>query len=125
MMFSASDAFIVTIDFGSTVNFGEQIPATTPDFSLDVPPIGSPEFDLVCLASTLLKMTGESPGAIRTRETLLQRYGEANKFAHRAAVCLCQADGDVDQAITSILSLCEAHGLEILHAAFPHPKTGI
>ena len=122
MMLSACSALIVTIDFGSTVQIGEEIPATTPGFSLDVPAIGSPEFDLICLASTLLYLTGESLKEIGSRQRLMIKFSESSDFVHRAAYWLCKSAGDVDLAISSSTALIEDFNLEVLRDAFPTAK---
>ncbi len=105
-----------------TVNIGEDITATTPGYSLDVSATGSPEFDLVCLASTLLQLCGERHNSFCTREKLLQNLSTSREFVDRAVVSLCQASGDINMAITSIIALCQEHQLDVLDAAFPHPK---
>lgn len=60
MLTSKSDKIVVTIDFGSAVEYGESLVSVTPGFSLECPQEGSFKFDLTCLASSLYMVcTGE------------------------------------------------------------------
>jgi hypothetical protein len=118
MMLSSSDEFIVTIDFGSTVDFGESIPATTHGYSLDLPSTGHTAFDLVCLSTSILKLIGDL-GDIKSRYELIAKYKGSVTFAHNAAVILCENSHDIDRAIRSCSELIERFALKVLTEAFP------
>ena len=119
MMLSSNDQFIVTIDFGSTVDLGESIPTTTPGYALDIPAVGAVAFDLVCLATSLLQLIGENISAIKSRDALKAQFGSSERFAHRAAVMLCECNSDIDVAIRGSTDLMQGIGLEVLSVAFP------
>ena len=60
MLTARSDNVVVTIDFGSAVEYGESLVSVTPQFGLNCPLEGSLKYDLTCLASSLYVIcTGE------------------------------------------------------------------
>ena len=60
MLTARSDNIVVTIDFGSAVEYGKSLVSVTPGFGLECPQGGSLNYDLTCLASSLYTIcTGE------------------------------------------------------------------
>lgn len=118
MMLSSNDELIVTIDFGSTVDFGVSIPATTPGYALDVPPTGDIAFDLVCLSTSILKLIGDL-GGIKSQRELIAQFKGSETFAHNAAVILCENSSDINAAIRCCRELMTRFDLTELIEAFP------
>jgi serine/threonine protein kinase len=56
MMMQSSGRIIVSIDFGSSIAYGEAITSQTPLFGLDCPCEGSLRYDLTCLATSIVFM---------------------------------------------------------------------
>ena len=61
MLTAKRDNIVVTIDFGSCVEYGESLVSLTPGFGMECPQKGSLKYDLTCLASSLYVIgTGET-----------------------------------------------------------------
>jgi hypothetical protein len=100
-MFQAGSRTIVTIDFGSTVQYGEPLLATSPMFALDCPKEGSLHYDLTCLATSILFLLGntldEFNSRAQAREWLTTRQG-----THYIIASFC-----LDPAVESVDSIWE------------------
>jgi serine/threonine protein kinase len=97
MMFQAGSRTIVTIDFGSTVQYGEPLLAISPLFALDCPTKGSLHYDLTCLATSILFLLGNSleefNSRAQAREWLTTRQGTHYRIA---SLCLDPAVESAD-----------------------------
>jgi serine/threonine protein kinase len=61
MLTARRDNSVITIDFGSCVEYGESLVSATPGFGRECPQEGSLKYDLTCLASSLYMIgTGDS-----------------------------------------------------------------
>jgi serine/threonine protein kinase len=93
MMFQASNRIVVTIDFGSCVEYGETISATSPMFGLDCPIEGSLQYDLTCVATSIIFLLGNELDQFRTRDDvkswLASRHG-----MHYTIASLCLGETD-------------------------------
>lgn len=79
MMLSArSDNIVVTIDFGSAVEYGESLVSVTPGFGLECPQEGSLKYDLTCLASSLY-MIGTGEKLPETSQQLVESLERGNQ----------------------------------------------
>lgn len=101
MMFQAGSRTIVTIDFGSTVQYGEPLLATSPLFALDCPREGSLHYYLTCLATSISFLLGNSLDGFNSRaqarEWLTTRQG-----THYMIASFC-----LDPAVKSVDSIWE------------------
>lgn len=99
MMLTAHGRNVVTIDFGSSVPYGESLVATTPLFGLDCPSEGALRYDLTCLATSIVflrtgKYDTEEFSTIAALKEWLPKspYGEQTEF-QIAALCLDETLG--------------------------------
>lgn len=112
MMFQAGSRTIVTIDFGSTVQYGEQLLATSPTFALDCPTEGSLQYDLTCLASSIVFLLGNGLDEFSSRAQL-REWSAARQGTHYTIASLC-LDPDVE-SVDSIWQRCKQI-VTVMHA---------
>eukprot|EP00977_Amphora_coffeiformis_P025642 scaffold20985_cov221-Amphora_coffeaeformis.AAC.2 len=97
MLTATSDNIVVTIDFGSAVEYGESLVSVTPGFGLECPQEGSLKYDLTCLASSLY-MIGTGERLPETSQQLIESLERGNQMlppALRIAIsCLRLTDID-------------------------------
>lgn len=96
MMFSDS-AKVITIDFGSVTEYGNNLTYTTPGFGLDYPLEASLSYDLGCLASSLFALsTGRSlPRTVLELQRQIEGIPSASPALQIASLCLSGHD-DID-----------------------------
>ena len=97
MLTASSDNVVVTIDFGSAVEYGESLVSVTPQFGLNCPLQGSLKYDLTCLASSLYVIcTGEK--LPETSKQLLEKLGGGNRMLTPTLqiVRICLQLNDID-----------------------------
>jgi serine/threonine protein kinase len=117
MMMQSSGRIIVSIDFGSSVAYGEPITSRTPLFGLDCPFEGSLRYDLTCLATSIVFMrTGNYNltefSSVSTLMDWLQRPENSVKLEYQiASVCL-----DKMKSIDEIWHTCSGLTLPENHA---------
>lgn len=97
MMLQSGNRTIVTIDFGSTVQYGDALVATSPLFGLDCPTEGSLQYDLTCLATSILLLMGTNlnqfTSRAQARECLKYQTGTSYTIA---SMCLDPEHESVD-----------------------------
>lgn len=123
MLTTGENSLVITIDFGSTTEYGNSLTSTTPGFGLDLAPEASLSYDLACLASSLYVLaTGRTlpPTALDLRQQIacipslspalqianlcLSNHGDIDLIWKNAITCL---EGVQDDVIDS--SLLIAH----------------
>jgi serine/threonine protein kinase len=106
MMLSSVGNTVVTIDFGSAVELGGSIVATTPMLGLDCSTTGSVRYDLTCLASSIAYLGGEDLLHVNSRSQLaeLLRSDSLDRLSYRIAI-LCLEPDDIDQIWSDALEL--------------------
>ena len=126
MLTARSDNVVITIDFGSAVEYGESLVSVTPQFGLNCPLEGSLKYDLTCLASSLYVIcTGEK--LPETSQQLLEKLVGGNRMLpptlQIVRICLQQFN-DID-SIWESAKLCiesaAADGLD--HSLIVRPDT--
>ena len=121
MLTARSDNLIVTIDFGSAVEYGESLMSATPQFGLNCPLEGSLKYDLTCLASSLYVIcTGEK--LPETSKQLLEKLVGGNRMLPPTLqiAMICLQLNDIDSVWESTKVCIEAadgmdHSLIVRH----------
>ena len=110
MLTTGENSLVITIDFGSTAEYGNTLTSTTPGFGLDFPPVASLSYDLACLASSLyILATGRTlpPTALDLRQQIAG-IPSLSPLLRIANLCLSN-QGDIDliwrEAVTSLESV--------------------
>lgn len=98
MMFQAGNRIIVSIDFGSCTAYGSTLTSTSPAFGMDCGIQASLQYDLTCLAASILLLSGISLTAIHTREDARSQLAMRTGLHFSiAALCLDDSVVDVDE----------------------------
>lgn len=101
MLEGARGNLVVLIDFGSSVPYGESINELSIAFGLDCPPEGSLDYDLTCLAVSIVHTMTIINDPLRqevTRAGLSSAIGNSDSIALKIAkVCLLQMDANIDE----------------------------
>ncbi|KAG7338768.1 serine/threonine protein kinase-like protein [Nitzschia inconspicua] len=121
MLTARSDNVVITIDFGSAVEYGESLVSVTPQFGLNCPLEGSLKYDLTCLASSLYVIcTGEK--LPETSKHLLEKLVGGNRKLPPTLqiVMICLQINDIDSVWESAKVCIEAadgmdHSLMVRH----------
>jgi serine/threonine protein kinase len=104
---------VVTIDFGSAVEYGRSIPETSSFFPLDMPAEGSLEYDLTCLGTVILQLTGVTISSYRTRRQVLDKFSDSLIFDHRMAL-YCFSAINTREVAANFLTLIHEHFSDII-----------
>lgn len=111
MMLQCSSKIVVTIDFGSCLEYGSTLQSTTPIYALDCPIEASLRYDLTCVATTIIQLSGQSLDHIDTRDKALKWLStKQGSIFHLAKLCLQEYEGrsePIDQIWYEIQKLVE------------------
>jgi hypothetical protein len=111
MMFQAGNRIVVTIDFGSCANYGEPLPSTSPIFGMDCPIEGSLQYDLTCLATSIVFLLGNKLDQFNSRAEISQ-WLTNRQGTHYTIAALCL---EPDVTVDTIWTKCQQLG-EIMHS---------
>ena len=101
MMFQARSRTVVSIDFGSCKEYGSMLAQTSPRFGLDCSNQASLRYDLTCLASSIMLLSGIPLDKIATRKDAL------SELALRSGVHITLATLCLDESVSNLDDLWE------------------
>jgi serine/threonine protein kinase len=104
MMFQAGNRIVVTIDFGSCANYGESLPSTSPISGLDCPIEGSLQYDLTCLATSIVFLLGNKLDQISCLNQSVADKSSTRHTIHNCSTLLgprCDSGYNLDQMSTA------------------------
>lgn len=100
MMLQSSSKIVITIDFGSCMEYGKTLQSTTPIYALNCPIEASLRYDLTCVATAIIQLSGQSLDHITTRDQALEWLSTKDgSIFHIAKLCLQEIDEENDEAI--------------------------
>ena len=111
MMFQASSGVVVTIDYGSCVSYGKTLAEISHEYGLDCSLQGSLQYDLTCLATSILQLKGVQLADLRTRNDVrswLADRSEGDILLTISALCLDDAISSPCTIKESCLQRCQS-----------------
>jgi serine/threonine protein kinase len=108
MMLTTSSPTVITIDFGSAVPYGEDLSSVTQPYGLDCSLTASLEYDLTCLAYSIVELVEakETSHSIVTRDDLRRHSSGIPDNKALTIAALCVSGDDIDKIADGAFAIC-------------------